>query len=440
MKEPMQRSPLPSIPRWRLFVALASVPGVYLVLAASAALSLGAAAGLVYVTFGILSNAERVPVRLLIIVALVVIGGVYGFFAVLVGIFKSLTPKPDVETAVTLDAADESRLWQFVRDLCAEIGCSVPDHILVSAGPTFHVRQGAVETPTGRVEGRLLTLGCPLLGSLTVSEFRAVLAHEFAHFTGNDTLYSAFVAPVYVSIGSSLQQMGRVLSGTDQSTGWMSLPMLLPARLLGLYLQSFHRLNSGISRLRETRADALAALHAGSDSLASALRKLVREGGLFEVVHGRHVLRALAEQRRFINYYDTFRELVGSATEAQDEFEEAALKDQGTPGDSHPPLKQRLGDLPDSPVKSPDMRPSRDLLTRPGEIEESLTNLYTAVVARVVQSAGPVYYAPAELNEPQPTDQRDVASMEVKPSTVCAGCGKTLSPGVTWCPDCNADI
>jgi Zn-dependent protease with chaperone function len=433
---PIERSPVPSIPRWRLLLAVASVPGVYLVLALSAALSLGVAAGLVYVTFGLLSNAERVPVKLLLIVALVAIGGVYGFFAVLIGTLKSLAPKPDLETAVTLSDADEPELWRFVRDLCGEVGCSVPDHILLSAGPSFHVRQGAVETFTGRVQGRLLTLGCPLLRSLTVSEFAAVLAHEFAHFTGNDTLYSAFVAPVYVSIGASLQQMERVFSSTDQNAGWMSVPMILPARVLSLYLRAFHMLNADLSRLREKRADALAALHAGSDSLAGALRKLVREGGLFEAVHGEHIVRGLSKQRAFVNYYEVFREIVSSAASVQDDLEKAALDDRGTPGDSHPPLKERLAALPDSPGTPQDTRLSRGLLTKPQELEESLTQLYTSLVAQAIERAGPVYYAPGEAGRQQPVNSPHLVPAD-EPPTVCAGCGKTLAPGVTFCPDCN---
>lgn len=34
---------------------------------------------------------------------------------------------------------------------------------------------------------RVMGLGLPLLNALTVSELRAVLAHEFGHFVGGDT-------------------------------------------------------------------------------------------------------------------------------------------------------------------------------------------------------------------------------------------------------------
>ncbi len=434
-----QAGAVPSIPRWRLLFAVASVPGVYLVLALSAILSLGIAAAVVYLAVTLASNAERVPVRLIIPIALIAVGGVYGFFAVVVGVLKSLSRKPGAEIAITLNAPDEPELWHFIGQVCSEVGCALPDHILVSAGPSFHVRQGAVEVPTGRLEGRILTLGCPLLRSLTVSELRAVLAHEFAHFTGNDTLYSAFVAPVYVSIGASLQQMEHVFSSTDRNAGWMSLPMLLPSRMLGVYLWTFHRLNASTSRLREARADALAALHAGSDSFASALRKVVREGGLFEAVHARHVLQGLSRQRAFTNYYEAFREIADSATDAQDDFEKQALADKGTPGDAHPPFSQRLAALPDAPTRLQDTRLSRELFARPKELEESLTQFFTAVVAKAMESAGPVYYAPVEASAPHPSDTSRPTSTGFTPPIMCAGCGKVLPAGVTFCPDCNAE-
>lgn len=175
MTKVTQASAVPSIPRWRLLVAVASVPGVYLVLALSAILSLGIAAAVVYLAISLLSNAEQIPVKLMLVIALIAVGGIYGFFAVVVGVLKSLSCKPETEIAIALNAPDEPELWRFIGELCTEVGCALPDHVLVSAGPSFHVQQGAIEVPTGRLEGHLLTLGCPLLGSLTVSELRAVL-------------------------------------------------------------------------------------------------------------------------------------------------------------------------------------------------------------------------------------------------------------------------
>ena len=64
-----------------------------------------------------------------------------------------------------------------------------------------------MKTLDGVVEGRTLAIGMPLLKELSLQELKAVLAHEFSHFSGNDTLYSVFVAPVYKSLGSAIEDL-----------------------------------------------------------------------------------------------------------------------------------------------------------------------------------------------------------------------------------------
>ncbi len=397
MSASLERDAAPALPLWRLLLALAFVPGVYLVLAATALLALAVAAGLVYGIYYLFWEVLHwVSLKFAIIAILIGIGGIYTVFAVLVGACKSLWPRHSSQPALILDMSQEPRLRRFIEELCRQLGCRVPDTVLLSGEPSFHVQQARVHTFSGRTKGRLLTLGCPLLGGLTVSELRSVLAHEFAHFTGRDTLYSAFVLPLYVGIESALEQMGQVVSQSEESesAGWMSIPMFLPAWVLGWYVTTFHKLNASLSRLRETRADIIAAIHSGSDSFASALRKVVRQGTLYSVTHGRHITDRLAESKAFVNYYQFFRELVQSNPDALDTIEKRAMADTGGPDDFHPPLEARLASLPDQRDQHPDARPARQLLAAAQQKEETLTKLYTHLLAQTA-----VFVKPPEEGE-----------------------------------------
>ena len=47
------------------------------------------------------------------------------------------------------------------------------------------------------LSGRILGRGAPLLYELDTWELKSILAHEFAHFTGKETLYAKRVPPVF---------------------------------------------------------------------------------------------------------------------------------------------------------------------------------------------------------------------------------------------------
>ena len=114
---------------------------------------------------------------------------------------------------------------------------------------------------------RVLAIGLPLLQSLTVSQFRSVLAHEFGHFVGGDTRLSPWVYRTHAAIERTV----AALEGQDSI--WR-FPFLIYARF-------FTRISLEISRRQEYLADELSARIAGVRASTEALKRIHRAGAAF---------------------------------------------------------------------------------------------------------------------------------------------------------------
>ena len=117
-------------------------------------------------------------------------------YAVGKGAFALFFGHPALENAVLLDLRQHASLAQLLEEVAAKLGTRPADYALLGMSGSFHVFQGRALLLTGQViNGRILHLSAPLIRILSREELGAVLAHEFAHFTGGDTLYSCHVAP-----------------------------------------------------------------------------------------------------------------------------------------------------------------------------------------------------------------------------------------------------
>ncbi|MET0257703.1 MAG: M48 family metallopeptidase, partial [Methylobacterium sp.] len=107
-------------------------------------------------------------------------------------VFDLFTPQPIEVLARVVGEGEAPGLWRFTRELAARQGAPLPDTIVVGLTEGFYVTEGAVRVePEGRLlEGRTLYLPAPALELLDTAEVSAIIGHELAHFTGDDTRYS----------------------------------------------------------------------------------------------------------------------------------------------------------------------------------------------------------------------------------------------------------
>jgi len=175
-----------------------------------------------------------------------------------------------------------------------------------------------------------LGLGLPLLQTLSVSELRAVLAHEFGHYHGGDTKLGRYVYQTRVAIGRTLENLGRYGSILQFPFIW--------------YGHLFLRVSHAVSRRQELAADQLAAHVVGARPLAEGLKKIHAAAPAFGYYWSNEVAPVL--QAGFVPPLAAgFRQFVAGeiGQKALAAAQEQSLKqDEGDVLDTHPPLRERL--------------------------------------------------------------------------------------------------
>lgn len=175
---------------------------------------------------------------------------------------------------------------------------------------------------------RVMGIGLPLLDSLSLSEFRAVMAHEFGHFHGGDTKLGPWVHKTRAAIG-------RTIAGLGDS--WLQKPFLWYGKL-------FLRISHAVSRRQEFSADALASRVAGSRPLVEGLKKAETASMAFGAYWAQEVVPVLQAGylppitegfRAFAASEQVKHALAGA-------LEEGMRRAKADPYDTHPPLAERV--------------------------------------------------------------------------------------------------
>jgi Zn-dependent protease with chaperone function len=230
----------------RAALAVALLIGFYL-------LALGIAGGLLYIPYAEWTYADRVTGRILVFC-------VASAFAILRGI----VPRPDQfdPPGPIVTEREQPRLFAVIRGVSKATDQAMPEEVyLVPDVNAFVAQRGGV---MGFGSRRVMGIGLPLLESLTVPQFRAVIAHEFGHYRGGDTKLGPWVYKTRASIIRTLQSLARHSSLLQKPFIW--------------YGEAFSRLTLAISRQQEYVADELAARTTGAANLSQALTVLERSG------------------------------------------------------------------------------------------------------------------------------------------------------------------
>jgi Zn-dependent protease with chaperone function len=277
---------------------------------------------------------------------------------------------------VRVRKGDCPRLFAEIEEVAQRVGTGPPDEVWLAPGADFWVRQEG-RGPFGLfgARKRVLTLGLCVFHFLRVSELRAILAHEFAHFRHDDTFWHRFLFQVTLSLRTAQREMAR-------TGGWVTWgnPFYW---FFWCYSRSYNLLAAGFSRQQEYLADRLACALVGSDVFAEALRKVCTEGGHFERVIEENVARLLRTDQAFINMYLAFRKHREAGPSPEGERLRRQLEGQApSPFASHPTFRERVEAAGQLPIASEqDERSALALFERPEEVERGLTDYLTEAVA-----------------------------------------------------------
>jgi Zn-dependent protease with chaperone function len=244
-------------------------------------------------------------------------------------ILWSVMPRIDrfPDPGIRLHADPQPRLFGLIGEVAAAARQAPPAEVfLVDAVNAFVAQRGGMIGIGGR---RVMGIGLPLLQVLTVTQLRAVLAHEFGHFHGGDTRLGPWIHKARSAMTRTIGNFARVGS-------WLHYPFQWYAKL-------FLRVTQAVSRRQELAADALSVEIAGVGPVCGALATVSETAPLYQ-----HYLRT-----EFLGMLDGglraplaegFARFLASpgGRRAQQALGEEARRAKADPYDTHPPLGERL--------------------------------------------------------------------------------------------------
>jgi Zn-dependent protease with chaperone function len=249
--------------------------------------------------------------------------------ALVKAIFRKVNTVRNLEGRLIGQAAAPA-LWGQVCRMAERLGTPPPDNIFAGIDDNFFVTEHPVQVGGKPYTGRTLFVSLSLLKTLTRGEADAVLAHEMAHFSGEDTLYSRRTAPL-------LQKYELYLHALSGPVGWLVFHFLF------LFWNLYHLSLAKISREREGRADRIAAELTSAREAAQALLRISAYSQ-----YRTDVQKSLFEREENVGVMDVARRLeegfpafLGSAVNLQ----RVAAARAPHPFDSHPTLTERITSL-----------------------------------------------------------------------------------------------
>jgi heat shock protein HtpX len=296
----------------RAVLALGLMIGFY-------ALALGLAGALLWVPYAVFAYAQRIPVKL-------ALGCLVGAGIIL----WSVMPRRDRFEAPgpELEPRRHPKLFAMIRGVASATKQEMPAEVyLVGDMNAWVAHRGGF---MGKGARGIMGLGLPLLQTLSVSELRAVLAHEFGHYHGGDTKLGRFVYTTRAAIGRTLENLGRHGS-------ILQLPFIWYGRV-------FLRVSHAVSRRQELAADQLAAHVVGARPLAEGLKKIHAAAPAFgyywsnevaPVLHAGFVPPLAAGFQQFVAGEIGQKALAAAR-------EQSLQESDGDVFDTHPPLRERL--------------------------------------------------------------------------------------------------
>jgi len=332
------------MPRSRSILGLGAAPAVIFTYAFSLALAVGCLALPVIIFSSGVMRDHKVSAFLL---------SVFGIVAGPILLWFLIPWRDKSEVAgIPIDMERESRLRAEIEYVAVALNESMPREVYLFAGA------GAAVGERGGIAGigshRVLLLGLPLVATLPVSEFRGLLAHEFAHFYARDTHTGPWLSAAQRSMLFVQKNLGGepIKSQLARPIVLCLIVCLPPFMILYFLLMAGLRCYSAelirqtfiLSRQKEFRSDEIACQVAGSQAFIRFLRKLPQcEAAFHEYLQC--VVRPLLSggyQPRIAEDFAAFVSAPQNRRVSAVELERRLRIRSSDPFDSHPPLALRI--------------------------------------------------------------------------------------------------
>lgn len=270
----------------------------------------------------------------------------------------------------SLSREEAPELWALTQTVAQQIGTRPIDEIRVTPGTDVAVyERGSFRERVQDRAHRILILGVATLNDFKINSFRAVLAHEYGHFSHRDTAGG----DVAIRVNKDMMNFALAMAAQNQAVPWN-----IAFQFLRVYHFIFRRISYGATRLQEVMADRVAVKIYGASAFEDGLCHVIRREVEFEDSSYWEMTNAAHENRSLQNLYE-----VKTVGENIDEKVKAAINRASTEDDTHPApherfrLAQRIvsGEIPSAEGMVWDLFSDR----------EGLTNEMSQLIERLIR-------------------------------------------------------
>jgi len=279
---------------------------------------------------------------------------------------KSLMVKVNVsDPGWQLLQEEASELYKLTEEVAFTIGTRPIDEIRITPATDLAVyeRGSSKEKFQDKAE-RILILGIGILKDFNRSDFCAVLAHEYGHFSNRDTAGGE----IALRVRNDMRKYFYALCAAGQNAEWN-----VAFQFLRLYNFIFRRISHGAARLQEVLADHVAAKTYGKAAFQNGLTYVIKRDIEFNKYARQEIGDAQDHHRPFNNLY----ELSGDLSDSIEKELQTALDRETTEDDTHPSPNDRfryIANINDSYINY-DTSKIKDLFINWDEITTAMTEV-----------------------------------------------------------------
>ena len=190
---------------------------------------------------------------------------------------------PERPNRVKLEKSENPELWYFLQKICEETGAPEPKNIYIDPDVNAYVMYSNVWLSLILPVKKEITIGLGLIDCLNLSEFKAVISHEFGHFAQSSMKIGSYIMSANTIIHDMIYSRDKwdelfeqwKVSGAFGLGAWFIVPIVWVTRqILGLFYQFLNFMYSSLTREMEFNADKFSVRTSGSNAIITALWKL----------------------------------------------------------------------------------------------------------------------------------------------------------------------
>jgi Zn-dependent protease with chaperone function len=208
--------------------------------------------------------------------------GVFVLIFMLKFLFKSY--KFDYSQMVEINEIEEPHLFKLIKEIATEVGTSLPKKVFITAEVNASVFYDSSFWSMFFPVKKNLVIGLGLVNSITKEELKAILCHEFGHFSQKSMKVGSYVYNVnkiFYNLLYDNESYDKLIEKWTNLSGIFSLFVLISSKMNKTIQNSlkiiYEKVNinyMALSREMEFHADAIAASITGYEPLKKSLLRM----------------------------------------------------------------------------------------------------------------------------------------------------------------------